>query len=159
MSDWIRQAFTDGLYGKLAHYDVLKALEGITPEQAKKKSYKGGHSIWDHLFHIVFWHDITMKAIQGKAIDWDAIKGTDWLQSDAKLTKKSWEKLVKSFAKHLIELKELAETEDLTQLIKGFGDMPLGKGILVEIQHNSYHIGQIVILRQLQGNWPPPDDK
>lgn len=159
MSDWIRQAFTDGLYGKLAHYDVLKALAGITPEEAKKKPYKDGHSIWDHLFHIVFWHDITMKAIQGKAIDWDAIKGTDWLESDAKLTKQSWKKLVDSFANHLIELKEFAETKDLTQLIKGFGDMPLGKGILVEIQHNSYHIGQIIILRQLQGNWPPPDDK
>jgi hypothetical protein len=23
--------------------------------------------------------------------------------------------------------------------------------------HNAYHLGRIVLLRQLQGNWPPPD--
>jgi uncharacterized damage-inducible protein DinB len=159
MSDWIRQAFADGLYGKLAHYDVLKALRGITSDEAKQQPFKKGHSIWDHLFHIVFWHDITKKAIQGQAIDWDAIKGTDWLPADAKLTQQSWNKLVDSFSQHLTELKELAETKDLSQPIKGFGDMPLGKGILVKIQHNSYHIGQIINLRQLQGNWPPPNDK
>jgi uncharacterized damage-inducible protein DinB len=155
--DWIQQAFSDGLYGKSAHYDVLKALRGVTAKDAKKQPNKNLRSIWDHVYHMVFWHDITMKAINGEEFDWEAIKGTDWLVADATMNEKTWKDLVLSFANHLTELKKVNETEDLTRPIKGFGEAPLGKGILIEIQHNGYHIGQIVILRKLLGIWPPPE--
>ncbi len=156
--DWIQQAFSDGLYGKQAHYDVLKALRGVTAKDAKKQPNKKLHSIWDHVYHMVFWHDITLKAINGEELDWETIKGTDWLPADATMNEKAWRELVASFANHLTELKRINETADLTRLIKGFGGAPLGKGVLIEIQHNSYHIGQVVILRQILGIWPPPED-
>ncbi|MFX1299900.1 MAG: DinB family protein [Promethearchaeota archaeon] len=156
--DWIQQTFSDGLFGKQAHYDVLKALRGVTAKDAKKQPKKNLRSIWDHVYHMVFWHDITLKAINGEEIDWDAIKGTDWLAPDATLNEKAWKELIASFANHLTELKRINETADLTRPIKGFGGAPLGKGVLIEIQHNSYHIGQVVILRQLLGIWPPHED-
>ena len=156
--DWIQQAFSDGLYGKMAHYDVLKALRGVTAKDAMKQPNKNLRSIGDHVYHMVFWHDITMKTINGEEFDWEAIKGTDWLSADATMNEKAWKELVESFANHLTELKKINETEDLTRPIKGFGAAPLGKGVLIEIQHNSYHIGQVVILRQLLGIWPPPEE-
>jgi uncharacterized damage-inducible protein DinB len=159
MTEWIRQAFADALYGKNAHYDVLKALQGITAEEARKQPIKNERSIWDHLYHIVFWHNVTLRAIQGKKIDWKAIQGTDWLPQNAKLTEKSWKDLVKSFSNHLSTLKKIGETEDLTRPIKGFGNMPLGRGIIIEFQHNGYHIGQIVILRKMLNLWPPLKEK
>ncbi len=158
MTAWIRQALANGLYGKLAHCDVLKALKGLTAATAKKSPIKNEHSIWDHLFHMVFWHDITMKTIQRQDINWDAIKGTDWLKKDAQLDDKAWNDILATFTQHLIDLKKIAETQDLRQPIEGFDGMPLGKAILVELQHNSYHIGQIVTLRKLQGLWPPPEE-
>ena len=159
MTDWIRKSFADALYGKHAHYDVLKALQGINAEDAKKQPIKDGRSIWDHLYHIVFWHDITLRAIQGEEFDWKAIQGTDWLPQDAKLTEKAWKELVEGFSLHLTKLKEIADTEDLDRLIKGFGNTSLGRSIIVEFQHNSYHIGQIIILRKKLGLWPPPEEK
>lgn len=159
MTDWLIPAFTDALSGKHAHYDVLKALRGITAEEAKKQPVKSDRSIWDHLYHIVFWHDITWRAIQGEEFDWKAIQGTDWLPEDAKLTETAWKELVESFASHLEKLKNVAEKENLGRLLKGFGNTPLGRSIIIEFQHNAYHIGQIVILRKLQGFWPPPEDK
>jgi uncharacterized damage-inducible protein DinB len=159
MTDWIRQAFNDALSGTHAHYDVLKALRGISAEDAKKQPLKSDRSIWDHLYHIVFWHDITLQVIKEKKIDWKAIKGKDWLPDNAKLTEKMWKELVESFESHLLKLKELTEKEDLTRSLEGFGGTALGRGILIEFQHNSYHIGQIVLLRKLLGIWPPPEDK
>ena len=58
-----------------------------------------------------------------------------------------------------INIKEVAEKEDLNQLLKGFGNTPLGRSIIVEFQHNAYHIGQIITLRKLQGFWPPPENE
>jgi len=159
MTDWIRHAFADALYGKNAHYDVLKALRGITAADAKKQPVKNERSIWDHLYHIVFWHDITLKAIQGEEFDWKALQGTDWPPTNAKLSEKAWNELVESFSTHLTKLKEIAETDDLDKLLKGFGNTPLGRAIIIEFQHNGYHVGQIVILRKILGLWPPPEDK
>lgn len=159
MTDWIKDTLTGAIHGKLAHTEMLNALEEITVKEAETPPKDNMHSIWNHVFHMVFWHDITMKAIQGKETDWNKIKGTDWLPKTTKYTKQKWEKLIATFTQSLEELKEILETHDLTKPISGFGDMPLGKGIVVEIQHNSYHIGQIVLIRQLQGNWPPPEEK
>jgi uncharacterized damage-inducible protein DinB len=159
MTEWIRDAFIEALYAKLAHYDVLKALRGITAKEAKKQPVKNDRSIWDHLYHIVFWHDITLRAIQGEEFDWKAIQGTDWLPKDAKLTEEAWKELVLDFETHLMKLKEIAEKEDLDRLLKGFGNTPLGRGIIIEFQHNAYHIGQIVLLRKILGVWPPPEKK
>jgi uncharacterized damage-inducible protein DinB len=159
MTDWIRQAFGDALYGKNAHYDVLKALRGITAEDAKKQPIKNERSIWDHLYHIVFWHEITLKAIEGEELDWKVIEGTDWLPKDAKLTENTWKQLVENFSDHLDKLKEIAEKADFDRLIKGFGNTPLGRGIIIEFQHNAYHIGQIILIRKILGIWPPPDEE
>lgn len=159
MTDWIRQAFGEALYGKNAHYDVLKALRGITAEDAKKQPIKNERSIWDHLYHIVFWHEITLKAIEGEELDWKTIEGTDWLPKDAKLTENTWKQLVENFSDHLDKLKEIAENADFNRLIKGFGNTPLGRGIIIEFQHNAYHIGQIILLRKILGIWPPPNEE
>ncbi|MFX1564830.1 MAG: DinB family protein [Promethearchaeota archaeon] len=156
---WLTEAFSEALYGKYAHYDVLKALRGLTAEQAKQHPIKNERSIWDHLYHIVFWHDMTLRAVQGEEFDWKAIQGTDWLPKDAKLTQKAWTELVESFTDHLIKLKEITEKEDIDRLLKGFNNTPLGRNIIIEFQHNAYHIGQIVLLRKLQGHWPPPEDE
>jgi uncharacterized damage-inducible protein DinB len=158
---WLIEAFSDALYGTLAHYDVLKALRGLTFEQAKKQPIKNERSIWDHLYHIVFWHDLTLRVIQGEVIDWKAIQDqhADWLPEDETYTEKAWNELVASFRDHLIKLKEITEKDDINRPLKGFGNTPLGRGVIIEFQHNAYHIGQIVLLRKLQGYWPPPEDK
>ena len=31
-----------------------------------------------------------------------------------------------------------------------------GEGLAIVAQHNSYHLGQIVMLRRVLGAWPPP---
>ncbi|MFX1318004.1 MAG: DinB family protein [Promethearchaeota archaeon] len=159
MTNWIRTAFGDALHGKNAHYDVLKALRGITAEDAQKRPVANDRSIWHQLYHIVFWHDITLQVIEDKDIDWKAIQDTDWPTDDTKLTEKGWEDLVESFENHVVQLKEIAEKADLDKILKGLGNTPLGRGIIIEFQHNSYHIGQIVLLRKILGIWPPPEDE
>ncbi|MFW9831414.1 MAG: DinB family protein [Candidatus Thorarchaeota archaeon] len=157
MSNWIIEALNGAIYGKLAHTEMLNALRGITAKEAENSLHPNMHSIKDHVFHMIFWHDITLKAIQGKEIDWNTIKDTDWPAKDSNFTEKKWKKLVTTFTASLNDLKEIIGTKDLTKIIAGFGNKPLGKGIIVEIQHNSYHIGQIVLIRQLQGSWPPAE--
>lgn len=48
---------------------------------------------------------------------------------------------------------------DLTSRIpKGTGQTYL-RTILVALDHNAYHLAQIVVVRQLLGAWPPPKEK
>lgn len=158
MKKWIQEALIQGFHGKNTHADVLQVLKGLTAKDARYVPQKGIHSIWSHLFHMVFWYRISVQAIEGETIDWQTYdtKGKEWpdqleMQKDA-----NWNALVTTFTEFLGNAKTILETKDLAKPVKSFGDMTIGRTMLVLAQHNSYHIGQIVLLRKLQGNWPPP---
>lgn len=155
MEKWIITALADGYYGKDTHVDPLKAVKGISAEEARKTLGKGIHSIWDHLFHMMFWHEVTVNGIQDKDIDWKSIQGKDWPSPEILHDDSNWVALVSAFEKSLEEAKKILKTMDLSKPVRIWKDQPTGRGMLVLVQHNSYHIGQIVVLRQLMGLWPP----
>lgn len=158
MKKLIVELLTEGLDGKNTHANPLKALKGLSATEARKVPTPDINSIWNNLFHMVFWQDITLKSIKGEKIDWEGIKGKDWLSPDAMKNDADWDTLIMAFKKGLEEYKKLLATGDLTALIPAWNNEPVLKGILVTAQHNSYHIGQIVMARQLLGKWPPPDE-
>jgi len=78
-----------------------------------------------------------------------------WPTTDAPPDEKAWDKSVRAFRKDLKAMCNLVEDEK-TDL---FAKIPHGDGqtilreALVVADHNSYHLGQLVLLRRLLGAW------
>ena len=78
-----------------------------------------------------------------------------WTAADAPPTPTAWEESVAAFERDLASLEGMAQdpTVDL------FAPIPHGTGqtilreLLVAANHNSYHLGQLVLLRRLVGAW------
>jgi uncharacterized damage-inducible protein DinB len=104
---------------------------------------------------MLFWHDLILRTIYDVDVDWRAAQGKDWPTAGT-LDAKGWSKLLSKFKQSLEEAKEKLATEDLASPIPSFKDKPIAQLLLILAQHNSYHIGQIVVARQLLGIWPPP---
>ncbi len=154
MDNLISNIIADGLLGKFTHIHPLKALEGINAADAQREPAPGVHSIWENLYHILFWHNLIMKTIHDADVDWKAAQGKDW-PSTNKLDDKEWNKQITAFRKSLKEAQEKMEKEDLSKPIPSFQEKPIAQLLLILAQHNSYHIGQIVAARQQLGKWPP----
>lgn len=78
-----------------------------------------------------------------------------WPQEKAPPQAASWGEMVLEFQKDL-ELKKLV-INPKTKLLEPIPHLPKGPSILREIllvaDHNSYHIGQIILIRQSLGIW------
>jgi len=61
--------------------------------------------------------------------------------------------LVKTFNDGLLEVEELIKTTDLQKPMPTWGNAPVIQAFIVLLQHNSYHYGQIVAIRQNLGIW------
>lgn len=149
--DDIRPILKASLYGKHAHIDLMKALREITPEIARRRLEGLRRSCWELLYHMRYWQDIIIRAYGGDNSANDANDRDSWPGSGQMVDDSEWSALVDAFESGLEHFTELAEKEDLMKACPVWPQNHLIKDILVEICHNSYHLGQIVqILRGLQ---------
>ena len=122
------------------------AIAGLTPEQARWTDGKGGHSVGQLTYHLVFWSTDQLKKFKAEPRakfdgnneetfnDFDAKK---WAQTqhDFDAVMKEWEEAVSS-----------ADEKKLEQWASTIEHVAT---------HNAYHVGQILYVRKLQGAWDP----
>lgn len=135
------------------------ALSGLTPEQAIAKPAGAPHSIAEIVGHICYWQNcFNQIAIHGfSGLPQHAEEG--WPPCPAA----EWPALRDRFLAVVRESQEIAATSpnlDLKLLPEGV-EIPFldrdsrGSGVLHGAIHSAHHLGQIVLLRQIMGLWPP----
>jgi uncharacterized damage-inducible protein DinB len=158
MEDLMIKILKDSFLGKSAHHNSLSALRGLSAKDARTKPSPEARSVWELLYHIVFWHNIVLEVAQGAEVDWKTLQGRDWPDADKMNVDSEWDVLCRAFALAIDQAQDLLENLPLTKPTPGWTDGTVAKALVVLAQHNSYHLGQIVTTRRLLGKWPPPKD-
>jgi hypothetical protein len=118
-------------------------VDGLTPEQAAWKD-KGGHSVGELAFHILFWNERQLNDFRGEKRP--AFSGNNEETFD-KFDQKQWADVVKKLDNVLTDIEKWLETASDDQLKKH-------AATIANISaHNAYHTGQIVSVRKAQGSW------
>ncbi|MHA2307211.1 MAG: DinB family protein [Candidatus Hodarchaeales archaeon] len=152
MKESLIKALTDGLHGKNTHVTPKKALEGLDPTNAKIKPDNNYHSCWESLHHIVVWQEAIIMAIEGNSVDWkDISKNHNWPTDDYLSDNTNFQKLVLKFENGLKQAERLFKTIDLHKPMPDWDNAPIIQSIIVLLQHNSYHLGQIMAVRKILG--------
>jgi len=144
------------LSGHEAHVDWKSALKGLPKEQRGTRPAGAPHSAWELLEHtrIAQW-DILEFSRNPKHVSPDWPSGY-WPKKPSPDTAAQWERTVKSFERDLesmIKLVTNPKTDLAARIPHGSGQTILREALLVA-DHNSYHLGQFVLLRRLLGSWP-----
>jgi hypothetical protein len=113
------------------------------------------YSIWELLEHmrIAQW-DILEFSRDAKHVSPEWPKGY-WLAAGQKPTPAMWEKSLKAFSRDLAAMKKLVgnpRTDLFAPIPHGKGQTILREALLVA-DHNAYHLGQVLLVRRLLGNW------
>jgi uncharacterized damage-inducible protein DinB len=139
-----------------AHVGFDKAVDGIPPEKRGARAPGFDHSPWQLLEHIrLAQEDILDFCVNAKyqhTMKWpDDYWPTDPAPPDAQ----AWMASIAACARAREELKRLArEIEDLTAKVPtGEGHQTYLRAILLVIDHNAYHVGQLVAVRRALGIW------
>ena len=137
-----------------AHVGFDDAVAEI-PEYMRGKQPSGLHSPWELVEHLrITQHDILDFSVNPKyeEMEWP----TDyWPASPQPSSSAEWEKSIAQFKRDRAALQELTANPaiDLTAKIPhGTGQTYLREIVLVA-DHTAYHLGQLVLVRQLLGIW------
>ena len=143
------------LRGNGAHVDFERALAGLPAGLSGIKPHGLPFTVWRLLEHlrIAQW-DILEFSRNSKHTSPEFPAGY-WPSTDAPPDKAAWEKSLQRFCADLKAMEKLVSDPSIdlfARIPHGTGQTILREALLVA-DHNAYHLGQIVMLRRLLGNW------
>src|SRR5579864_3139202 len=153
--DALRHHVLELLRGGHAHADLDSALANFPPKLRGKKLKGGGHTAWQLLEHIrIGQWDILEFSRDAKHVSPKWPEGY-WPKTEAPPSAAAWNKSVARVRADLKAVEKLVlspKTDLLARIPHGTGQTVLREVLLVA-DHNSYHVGQLVLLRRLLGDW------
>jgi hypothetical protein len=145
------------LSGKGAHVDFETAVRNFPPELRGRKPEGVPHTAWQLVEHIRIAQadilDFCVNAIY-KELQWP---DEYWPKNSAPADEAAWDESITAYRNDLEAMKKLISdpARDLHARIPHGDGQTLFREALLVIDHNSYHVGQLVIVRHLLGIWPP----
>jgi hypothetical protein len=138
-----------------AHATFEEAVKDVPAAARGKVPAGAAHSLWELLEHmrIAQW-DILEFTRDAKHKSPKFPKGY-WPNTPAPPNAKAWDKCVKEFLAdrdRMCEVIEKKSTDLFAEIPHGEGQTILREAMLVA-DHNSYHVGEIVLTRRLLGAW------
>ncbi|MDP9048909.1 MAG: DinB family protein [Bacteroidota bacterium] len=141
------------LLGGNAHVSLKDAVKGLPRELRSVKPPNIPYSIWQLIEHmrIAQWDMLQFcKDGNHKSPKWPE---EYWPKQNAPKNDSAWDESLRQIDADLDEFIELIKRADLYQPIQhGAGQNVLLEALQVA-DHNAYHIGEIITLRRMMGDW------
>lgn len=137
------------------HKSLLQAVDRLTVEQAAwRPDFSGSHSIAELVGHIIYWKRFSIEQIKGLNPIVEVSAEINFPNMDPS-GQCSWEQKVEELKAVQNELSQLlnAYTESELKQVPEGAPMPIHNYALMIAAHDSYHIGQIILIRKQQGWW------
>jgi DinB superfamily len=153
----LRQHLVNALAWQDAHAGFERALEGLPADARGRRPPGLPYSPWQLLEHLrLSQHDILDFCRNPKYVEltWPA---DYWPKGDAPPDAAAWEASIEAFKRDRRAMQQIAT--DLR--VDLFARIPHGSGqtylreLLLVLDHNAYHIGELVAARRMLGTWNP----
>ena len=140
-----------------AHVGFDQAVDRIPADRRGAHAASFEHSLWQLLEHMRLAQkdllDFCVNSHYVHALEWP---DDYWPQSPAPPSATAWNKSIADFKADREALKQLVQNADVDL----FATVPTGTGqqthlraILLLVDHNAYHLGQVVAVRRALGVW------
>jgi DinB superfamily len=128
------------------------SLRGLTPAQALWRPAPGRHNIWEEALHAAYWkYAVRQRLIAGKRGAFP-LKGSNWFSSPSSAAAAEWKQalsLLREFHQSLRQTVAEFPPARLARPVQGSNWSALDS-ILGVALHDTYHAGQIQLLKRLQ---------
>ena len=154
-SDALRQHVLDLLRGGHAHVPFDAAVANLPSNLRGKKPKDAPYTAWQLLEHlrIAQWDILEFSRDPKHASP--AWPDGYWPKTEKPPSPAAWNNSIRRFRSDLIAMAKLVadkKSDLFARIPHGDGQTLLREALLVA-DHNAYHIGQIVLLRRLLGDW------
>jgi hypothetical protein len=149
----VRDTLVAGLSGKGAHLDTERALDGLDWKLAGQAVEGAPYTVLQCANHIIYWNGYATAWLAGQKPTAPEHDVDGWPGPATPATDEEWQGFVRAYKASLAALADQAKQGRFTELIVTRNRLD---SIRAMLQHVSYHVGQIALLRRILGSWPPP---
>ncbi len=155
------RALTELLHGKGAHADPIACVEDIAADVAARRVEGFPHTIGQILFHMNYWMNYELGRIRGEKPKYPEHNAESFPPAATPKDAAEWDKLRRDFSWFLGQYAELAGSPEQELQREVWSGRVEKNANTVEallwqmVAHNSYHLGQIAMMRRVMGAWPP----
>ncbi|QNL50227.1 DinB family protein [Olivibacter sp. SDN3] len=138
-----------------AHADLFDALHGLSWEQAGQKQKNFPYNIWQLAEHIrIAQYDIVefCRNPEYRSPDWPL---GYWPKKSSPEGSKEWKQTldnIKADHELFVDWLKRGDADILKRFEHGTGQSLFNEALLI-MDHNAYHVGQIILIRKLNGWW------
>ncbi len=151
------------VYGKGAHVDPVACIEDISAALATRAVEGYPHSIWQIVEHMNYWMEYDLRKMAGEDPRYPDHAIESWSAHPNPASDELWHAVASRFGQLLTRMATLAESDSgtLERVVRELGspeaarESTVGVMLWKLVAHNSYHLGQIALLRRQMGAWPP----
>ena len=125
--------------------NLVATLSKITAGQAQKKALPNANSIWEITNHLISWRKNVLQRVQGKQIN---TPDNNYFEPVKENSDKAWKETLNQLEnthKEWIDFLSKIETTQFENIYAG-NEMTYYENIQGILQHDAYHLGQIVLL-------------
>ena len=153
-----RELLRRQIYGEDSHVHLLNGLEGVDLATAGAAVPGSPHTIYQILRHMIFWQEVALDRIEGAPPARPATAAEGWPGTPVPSEAGEWNEAVERLALGLRRLEEHSVDPelDLDRVSEPERRRTVRQEIFMAAGHNSYHFGQIALLRRQLASWPPP---
>ncbi|MGM0546642.1 MAG: DinB family protein [Bacteroidota bacterium] len=151
----VRALLLEQLDSRNAHVDFDQSVQGLTFKQTGIRVEGVPHTIWELIEHMRIAQSDILEFCKNP--DYEELDWPDdyWPEKSAPENKEMFNKSVRAVKDGIEKMRELIQDpkNNLQQPFShGDGQTFFREAILI-VDHNAYHIGQIVLIRRLLGSW------
>ncbi len=151
------------LVGQVAHSAPNRVLDCIDSELAHRKTSGAPHSIYEEVWHLAFWQQISLEWVKGVETPCPEHASVGFPTAE-QIATEPWPSVKKRFlagtdaAAALTHDRAALERKIVCPSPPGHPARTMTAREQLEnlAAHNAYHLGRVVLLRQLNNAWPPP---
>ena len=153
----------NAIIGNSAAAPADHIIEGLDEKHVHRAITNSPHTIYQELWHVTFWQQVSLDWVNGIETPIPA-HAAEQFPTVAQAKAESWEQLCARFLRGANEAAAVAaETDKLEREIvcpsaegRAPRTMTVRDQLVSLAAHNAYHLGRVVLLRQMMGAWPPP---
>lgn len=154
MKEAIIKSLAHALEGHNSHLSARTVMEGLTTKTAGWTIPGLPYTIWQQIGHISFWQKRFIAHLKGRKLIGVPQLKDGWPYDKMPSDESELEETISTLLAGIDEVKRLLEQPDNLAYPPNYDSSY--DVIAAMATHLSYHLGQIMILRRMQGDYPPP---
>ncbi|MBD1372981.1 DinB family protein [Hazenella sp. IB182357] len=156
MTQHVQAGLIRSLTGEGAHVDSTDALLALSPELAGRPIEGNAFTIFQITDHMIYWQEYWAKWMEGEAPPLPKRAIDSFSTQVAPSDQTEWDNLVDTFHQGVKRAIAYANSKPLFEPIPQKPKYTYYEFLQWTATHNSYHLGQIVVLRRMLDAWPSP---